>query len=183
MSAEGQESEGIKKATKVVSGCLLALLVIALLGIFGGVMYFVLHLGSEVVAHVTVSETPASATFRLDAPKKLALWTDLEVTHDGFGVRSPNDSLPHVLDYAITVERDGARVADLRCNPFDSNVARTSGSKSPMGEPSSRSYDGLLNGCTLDGAPGTYVITVRREWRARDPRIVFQKTDLLVRAE
>jgi hypothetical protein len=162
---------------RVVFGALLIVVLVV------GAIVFSLRLGGETIARVPVGEKPVGTIFHLAGPRKVTFWTDLVVTHDGISPSTSNDSLPHVADYVITVTHDGKDLPDLRCNPFDSNVARRSGKISKMGEPSGRSYDGLLNGCGFEGKPGDYVLTVRLEWRTRDPRIILKKTELLVRAD
>lgn len=164
-------------------GCLVLLAVLVIVGGAITLVVMALTAGGDEVARVAVYDAPASTTFRLDAPSAVTLWTDLDVIHRDISPQGSNDELPHVLDYVVTVTRDGAPVTELRCNPFDSNFARTSGKRSSMGEPSGRSYDGLLNGCAFDAAPGSYVVTARRQWRMQDPRISFVKTEVIIRVK
>jgi hypothetical protein len=181
VSGEGAKEAAPEPSTR--ASCLLVLgLFVTAIGVVV-VIVMSLRAGGETLARIPVKDTPLSASFRLEEAKELSLWTDLDVDHGDISTEGMNVNLPHVLDYAITVTRDGAPHAELWCNPFDSNFARTSGSRAPLGEPNSRSYDGLLNRCPLAGPPGDYVVTVRRVWRNRDRRIAFRKTDLLVRAK
>ncbi len=177
MTNEAPTAKGAAK------GCLVLLAVVTVIGGVIAAVVLSLRAGGDEVARVAVYDAPASAPFRLDVPSEVTLWTDLDVTHGDISAQASNDELPHVLDYAVTITRDGQRVAELLCNPFDSNFARTSAKRSSMGEPSGRSYDGLLNGCAFDAPPGSYVVTARRQWRMQDPRVSFRKTELILRAK
>lgn len=175
-------SEKAPSGKDAAKGCLLILFLLAVVGGVAAIVVFSLRAGGDDVARLTVSEAPSSASFRIEAPSEVTLWTDLDVTHRDISTQSSNDELPHVVDYVVTVTRDGAKVADLRCNPFDSNVMRRSGKHTAMGSPEGRFYDGRLNGCAFDAEPGTYAITARSQRVAEDARIVFRKSELVVRA-
>lgn len=182
--APGSPAESSTPNTKrpALFGCLIVLAAIAGIGGVIALVVFTLGAGGETVARIAVADAPASATFDLTASKAVTLWTDLDVKHAGFDQRTANKNLPHVLDYEVVVTHDGTALPGLRCNPFDSDFARTSGQTGGIGD-QGRSYDGRLEGCAFDAPPGRYVVTARRQWHARDPRLEFRKTDLLVRAK
>lgn len=164
-------------------GCAVLLLAVVLVGGIVAAVVLTLKAGGDTLARIPLTDEPASVTIRVDAPKAITLWTELDVTHAGISPRESNDDLPHVIDYVVVVTRDGTRVVELRCNPFDSNFAKWSSKKESYGEDPGRAYDGRINGCAFDVPPGEYVVEARREWVGRDPRIRFAKTDLIVRGK
>lgn len=181
---EGREpSSAAKHEPSARLGCAILLLFVVLIGGTIAAVVLTLRAGGDTVLRLAVTDTPISATIHLDARRDVTFWTEIDVTHRGISPRTSNDDLPHVVDYVVTVTSQGATIAEQHCNPFDSNFAKWTGTRSSMGEDSGRSYDGRINGCGLALEPGDYVITVRREWLAHDPRITLHKSDLLLRAK
>lgn len=178
--ADARSSGGAESSAS--AGVIVALLLAV---IAGGVVavVFALRSGGQAVARIAVTDAPTVARFELDAKKVVSLWAEIDVTHEDISPNGANDDLPHVLDYRVEVTRDGTKVLDLRCNPFNSNFAKWTRKENSIGKPPGRAYDGRIRGCAFDAPPGTYVITAQRDWVGQDPRIWFAKTDLIIRAE
>ena len=151
--------------------------VVVALGLAGaaiGVPWLMEHTNPG-LARLEVTRGGSAQTFVVEEAGTLQVWADIDISHEGIGTGSPNSSLPHVVDWVVSLEREGAEPVTRRCNPFDSNYARVSGSTSPMGEPSTRSYDGLIRGCAFPVTPGTYTVRVNEAPNAPDPRIRFRR--------
>jgi len=137
---------------------------------------------NRALARLALASEPAEAKFELGRATAVQVWADIDVRHDGISTMSPNSSLPHVADYVIEFRGEAGVAGSLRCNPFDSNVALTSGTHSSIGEPSGRYYDGRLNGCHVQLPAGTYSV---RAWLepsgAPNPSVVLRKSDLVLR--
>lgn len=162
-------------------GCLAALAGLAVLGLAVAAVIFNFKAGGETVLAMPLSQTPSQRSFSLAGTRRVEVWTDLEVTHAGISYRVPNDELPHVLDYGVEVKRGSETVVQLRCNPFDSNFAKTSYYGSSGGI-DNRSYDGRIRSCSFSAPAGQYTVVAALRPVGEDPRIVFKKTVLILRA-
>jgi hypothetical protein len=171
-AAEGAPGQGFN-IVMVLGG-------VAILGVAAlAVGSFVLSSPAPLV-HMALSQQPSEASFTLDDEATVQVWANLDVYHDGISHNAPNDSLPHVVDYAVELAGPGGPVT-LRCNPFDSNFAWTSGTHKSVGAPSGRYYDGRLTGCAAKLAAGTWILRAQLVPVQADERIRFVRTELILR--
>lgn len=148
----------------------------ALLGGPGGIG------GGATVASLEVTSAGTAATFSVAEAGTLQVWADIDISYGDISTGTSSSDLPHVVDWVVTLEGEGEAPVELRCNPFNSNFARTSGGTSPMGAPNTRSYDGLIRDCAFAVTPGTYTIRVQAEPNRPDARIIFQKKVMILRS-
>ncbi len=161
-------------------------LLVGLAALIAGVVWLVGKFVSDEskLARIELSPSPAQAAFKLEKETTVQVWADLDVNHRGFSAMSDSAALPHVLDYVVELNGEHGVHASLRCNPFNSHIARTSGSRSSIGSPAGRYYDGLLDRCAVRLPAGAYTIRAHREAvGAPDGRITFLKTALVLRTE
>jgi hypothetical protein len=161
-------------------------MVLAIVGVIAGVVWGVRKLMSanEALVRMSLSEQASEASFELEEETTVEVWADLEIVHPGISPHTANVDLPHVVDYVVELETsEGAASESLRCNPFDSHVAKTSGKHNSIGEPAGRSYDGRLEGCALRLPADSYVLRARLEpVEDAEGRIRLVKTGLILRA-
>ena len=160
--------------------CLAVLAVLCILGVAVAAIVMSLGAGGETVARFALTDAPLEQPFSLAEGRTVEVWTDIEMTHRGISYHAANDDLPHVLDYVIEIRRGAQSVLELRCNPFDSNVARTSYYGASSGT-NGRSYDGRVRSCSFELPAGAYSVVARRETVRPDARFHFSKTDLILR--
>jgi len=175
------EARQHKEHRRAFVGCVAALSVIAMLGLAAAAVFLNFKAGGTTVVRMALDQQPRQQSFELGGQRQVEVWTDLEVTHAGISYRLPNDELPHVLDYAVEIERGGQTVAKMRCNPFDSNFAKTS-YYGASGGIDKRSYDGRIRSCGFSAPAGQYKVVARLQPLETDSRIAFQKTVLILRA-
>ena len=162
---------------------MILLSIVAMVGLGIGAIVLTCKLGGELMAKIPVRDQPMSAQFDLQQRSRLEMWTELEVQHPSISYRTRNDSLPHVLDYTIEIEKDGQPLTTLQCNPFDVHIQKSSHAGGNYDGENGRYYDGRMNGCALIVEPGHYEVITRRTWlNPDDTRVRFRKTKLLVRA-
>lgn len=167
-------------------GCLALFIVVPAL--IGGIIFLVMRLtgGGEVLARMPLSPSPSEMTLQLKAETPIQVWTYVDMRHPGISAMSATEDLPHVIDYVIEVRPAGSAgspQASLRCNPFDSHIAKTSGTYNSIGEPSGRYYDGLVGACALRLPAGTYTVRAHRQAVSADARFTFSKTELILRPQ
>jgi len=160
---------------------LAAVIGLPLLGCCGLGLFLYLPGSGQVVARFPMELEPTSAAFTVAEPAVLQVWADIDMRHKGISPNTSGSSLPHVIDYVVELERNGEALEVLRCNPLDSNIFRTSGKHSSMGEANGRSYEGLIKSCTVQLQPGDYGLRAYREEVRSDKRIWFSKLGIVVR--
>ncbi len=161
-----------------------------LLGIVGGLVVLVIGgillvravwVPVREVARFELDEEARSVDIQVEEGERLEVWTDLRIEHRNISYQKPNSKLPRTMDYLLEIQQDGVPVWSRRCNPLNSNVARTS-YYGASGGVSGREYDGRINDCNLALDPGSYTLVARRE-RVGQPRgIRWMRTVLILRA-
>lgn len=139
-------------------GCLaLVVGIVALIAaVVWGIRWF--RADTSSVVHMELTREPAESSFELEDEAVVQVWADLEITHPGISPSTANDELPHMFDYVIEIRGPEGLASELRCNPFDSHVARTSGTQNSVGQTAGRSYDGRLEDCAVRLPAGAYTI-------------------------
>lgn len=149
------------------------------LPVAGGIYFFYFR-GTE-VGRVAVGDAPAELVLSLPASTEVTFWTEIDVTMRLRQRRGQTMSdLPHVVDYAIEVEQNGAVVARLRCNPFQSTLtdwSRRGGTRTTT----RWRYVGRVDDCTFRvPTAGPVTVRVQRAW-LRPGAAEFATSELIAR--
>lgn len=150
------------------------------IGIGAGLFY---AFASTTLGRISMGSIDRSTTIEVEQTATLEVWADVEITHREFSPSMAADELPHVMDYIVELSAAGQQSQTLRCNLFNALVMRTSGETNSVGQAAGRWYDGLIRGCAFAVEPGTYTVTARTVEVQPDPRVSFQKNDLVLRLD
>ncbi len=177
METQPPEEETPNPAVAVVVG----VLVIGAMAAVGAIAVFGPGSGAT-LATLPIGPQPAEASFTVATAGSVQVWADLEVDTGDISHNESSSDLPHVMDYVVEVTPAGGKPQTLKCNPFNSNFARTSGD-GYHGDIYWRAYDGLVRGCVFKVPAGTHKVRVHSEAVKADKRIRFKKNVMVLREE
>lgn len=163
-------------------GPALALVALLAAGVASGFLLHTRVVRGDELGAVHVGDPPSTLELHVASDRPaVVFWAEVDLTVPT-GIDDPSiQRMPHLVDYAITVEQGGAVVATLRCNLFDSHVFDWS-SRIARWDGADHAWRGRLEGCAVRLAPGAATVRVERVWRQRPAGVTLRKSVLVAMA-